>query len=93
MFPLMHTLMHEYITRCARDGTARRAGGLSPDAVRHLQRSLDVYFARNPREDYEWPESAPVGRERIVRRLCHARIHHPRSERSLTGQSPTQELP
>jgi hypothetical protein len=55
MLPLMRTLTHEYITRCVQEGTARRVGGLSADAVRHLQRGLDVYFARNPREDYEWP--------------------------------------
>src|SRR5262249_50886740 len=55
MYPLMRTLTHKYITRCAKENQARRVGGLSPDAVRHLQRGLDVYFARNPREDYDWP--------------------------------------
>jgi hypothetical protein len=37
---------------------ARRVFGLTPEAVRHLQRSLEYLFARNPREDHTWPSKA-----------------------------------
>lgn len=55
-FPMLQTLEHDFITRCVQQREAcQRIGGLSPEAVRHLQRGLDVYFARNPRDDYDWP--------------------------------------
>lgn len=55
--PIFHSLTHEYVTRCAQEGGAKRVVGLAEEGVRHLQRGLDVFFARNPREDHDWPSN------------------------------------
>ncbi|HEU0036554.1 MAG TPA: hypothetical protein VFQ53_38340 [Kofleriaceae bacterium] len=48
-------LTHEYLKRCIDEASTRRVCGLTSAAVRHLQWQIGVVFARDPREDYEWP--------------------------------------
>jgi hypothetical protein len=44
-----------YLARCLGELNAQRLFGLTPDAARHLQRTLDFFFARHPRDDHAWP--------------------------------------
>jgi hypothetical protein len=48
-------ITHEYLARCVLEIGTDRAFGLTDEAQRHLQRTLDLFFARNAREDYDWP--------------------------------------
>lgn len=44
-----------YLKRCLAELGATRLFGLTPEAVRHLERSIDFRFARHPRNDHAWP--------------------------------------
>lgn len=54
-FNLMFSVSHDYIARCMEDAKTSRVCGLKPEAQRHLQWALSLFFGRNPREDYDWP--------------------------------------
>ena len=49
-----------YVDYCLSHLGASRVFGLAPEAVRHLQRSLDFLFARHAREDHAWPSRADL---------------------------------
>lgn len=44
-----------YISRCLKELKASRVFGLSEEAVRHLQYTINSFFGRNPRDDHAWP--------------------------------------
>jgi hypothetical protein len=52
---LLFSVSHEYLAKCVRDVGTKRIGGLTPEAVRHLQWAFGVVFSRDPREDDDWP--------------------------------------
>ena len=54
-FTEIFSVRHSYLDRCVRDAGASRVCGLKPEATRHLQWALAVFFSRDPREDHAWP--------------------------------------
>ena len=46
-----------YLKRCVDEGGTRRICGLTAEAQRHLQWAIGLMFARNPREDLDWPST------------------------------------
>jgi hypothetical protein len=52
---LIFPISHDYIERCVKDAQATRLCGLTPEAQRHFQWALSLFFGRNPREDLDWP--------------------------------------
>jgi hypothetical protein len=53
----MFAVESSYLVRCLTELGGKRLFGLSPEAVRHLQRTIDFFFGRHPRDDHAWPSS------------------------------------
>jgi hypothetical protein len=51
----MFAVEPSFLARCLGELSARRLFGLTPEAACHLQRTLDFFFGRHPREDHTWP--------------------------------------
>jgi hypothetical protein len=51
----MFAVEPSFLARCLRELNARRLFGLTHEAARHLQRTLEFFFGRHPREDHAWP--------------------------------------
>jgi len=56
----LFALTPSYVDYCLAQLGARRLFGLTPEAVRHLERSLDFLFARHPRDDHAWPSRSDL---------------------------------
>lgn len=54
-FNQIFAVSHDYLERCVKDAGSSRVCGLNPEAQRHLQWALDLFFGRHPREDFDWP--------------------------------------
>jgi len=44
-----------FLGRCLSELNAERIFGLTHEAVRHLQRTFELFMARHPRDDHAWP--------------------------------------
>lgn len=51
----MFAVEPSYVARCLAELNGQRLFGLTQEAARHLQRTIDLFFGRHPREDHAWP--------------------------------------
>lgn len=51
----LFVVSQDYIKTCVDHAGATCLGGLAPEAQRHLQWGIGVFFGRDPREDDAWP--------------------------------------
>ena len=84
-FNLIFSVSHSYLDRCLREAGAKRLCGLRPEAQRHLQWGLSLFFGRNPRGDLDWPseEDLSLKVEWLKEQIARGGRHHDRYKTEL----------